>query len=134
METFQTQTSQYFNFHCELCDHGEDEEATMKYHKDQRHGIPTDIRCENTGCNKPFPQKKNKLKRHQEICGHKTQNTSLYSYITVRRLSRSAEQLRHHQKTDHPKSDEEALRYICELCAKQLRSKQALRRHKAKHI
>ena len=47
-----------FNFHCELCDHGEDEEATMKYHKYQRHGIHTDIRCENPGCNEPFPQKK----------------------------------------------------------------------------
>ena len=47
-----------FNFHCELCNHGEDEEATIKYHKDHTHGIPTDIRCENPGCNKPFPQKK----------------------------------------------------------------------------
>ena len=50
-----------FNFHCELCDHGEDEEATIKYHKDQTHGIPTDIRCENPGCNKPFPQKKKQV-------------------------------------------------------------------------
>ena len=47
-----------FNFNCELCDHGEDEEATIKYHKDQTHGIPADIRCENLRCNKPFPQKK----------------------------------------------------------------------------
>ena len=47
-----------FNFHCEFCNHGGNEEATIKCHKDQTHGIPTDIRCENPGCNKPFPQKK----------------------------------------------------------------------------
>ena len=44
-----------FNFHCELCNHGQNEVATMKYHKDQTCGIPTGIRCENPGCNKPFP-------------------------------------------------------------------------------
>ena len=54
---FRHKNLKMFNFPCELCDHGEDEEATMKYHKDQKHGIPTDIRCENPGCNKPFPQK-----------------------------------------------------------------------------
>ena len=120
-----------FNFHCELCNHGEDEEATIKYHKDKTHGIPTNIRCENPECNKPFPQQ-NKLKKHQEICGHKMK-THPYTVTYCRKAFRSVEQLRHHNKTDHPRSDEEALRYICEFCAKQLSSKQALRRHKTTH-
>ena len=80
-----------------------------------------------------FHEKKNKLKQHQEICGHKLK-THPCTDTYCRKAFRSAEQLRHHNKTDHPKSDKEALRYICEFCAKQLRSKQALRRHKAKHI
>ena len=124
----------YFHHYCGYgdCSYGNDEETTVKYHRETRHGIPSDVRCPK--CNKTFPQK-NKLRCHMSLCGH---NLKLFDCKykesgECHKSFRSQTQLHHHYKTDHAPAGKPPLRFPCQLCPKKFRSHCGLRNHMLKH-
>ena len=123
----------YFHHYCGHgdCTYGNDEE-TVKYHRENQHGIPSDVRCPK--CNKTFPQK-NKLRCHMSLCGH---NLKLFECKyketgECHKSFRSQSQLHHHYKTDHAPAGKPPLRFPCQLCPKKFRSYSSRRNHMAKH-